>query len=42
MSLGGLDSAWQRLGGRADLAIMAGSGAPCPEPKGLKAADPYH
>ena len=29
--------AWTRLGGRADLAIMAGSGAPCPEGKPLKA-----
>lgn len=30
--------AWQRLGGRADLAIMAGGGVPCPEGKPLKAA----
>jgi hypothetical protein len=36
-SLGGLAAPWPHLGGCADLAIMAGSGAPCPERK-LKSA----
>jgi hypothetical protein len=32
-SLGGLDALRLRLGGRTNLAILAGSGAPCPERK---------
>lgn len=39
-SLGGLYARWLHLGGCADLAIMAGSGVPCPEGKPLKVRRP--